>query len=241
MAFGLFSASALAQIISLGLPPVLTFAGKTSPSKLPGKSPKPIRLILDGTISNAEAPEERPLALSSLSLKFDRNGAIFTKGLATCRIPVLEDVDMVRACRKALIGHGEVEFEIKPPESPAFRTEGSMLIYNGAPQSGHPALVFRAYAHVPAATTFLTSAPIEEARGRFGTQTTIPIPKIVSGAGSLTGFRVEIGKSWIYKGRRVNLLSARCPRGRLAGYSEFEFVDGQLGKGEVGENCAMGR
>ncbi len=80
---------------------------------------------------------------------------------------------------------------------------------------------------MPAATTFITSGVIERGYGKFGTQTTIPIPKIVNGEGSLTGFQAKVGKTWTYRGRRVSLLSARCPRGSLFAHAELEFVTGR--------------
>lgn len=238
-ASGLLSASAGGlSIVPTSPSPRVSLIGETSPSKLPDKTPTPIRLNWQGTISSPESPEEPPPALKSLSLRFDKNGAIFTKGLPICPYlrPVI-DINVVRACRPAIIGHGVVELEIKLPEQPAFLTEGPLTIYNGKPKDGHPVLIYLAYAHIPAATTFFTYSVIESDHGKFGTKTTIPIPKIVSGNGSLTAFRATIGRTWMYRGKRVSLLSARCPKGVLAAQGEFGFVNGETASGEVTEHC----
>ncbi len=241
LATGLLNASAFGTtLVSLLLPPGASLAGRTSPLRLANTAPTPITLTLKGKTFNAEAPEKRPPPLKSISLQFDKNGAIFTRGLATCRPPWNPDVGWSPRCPEALVGHGEVEFEIQSPEEPTpLRTQSPLLIYNGAPHDGRPVLIYSVYSHVPAATTFITSGVIERAHGKFGTQTTIPIPKIVSGEGSLTAFQAKIGKTWTYRGRRVSLLSAHCPRGSLFAHAELEFVTGVSAAGEIEQACGQ--
>jgi hypothetical protein len=237
-AIGVPIASALGASILLPLWQV-RLSGKTSPLRISKRTPKPITLTLEGTISNSEAPEEPSPALKSLSLQFDRGGAIFTKGLATCRPPELSvpDIGWGARCPEALVGRGDADFEIDVPEEPSFRTEAPMEIFNGAPENGHPVLIYKVVAHVPATVTYITSAAIEKGHGRFGTQTKIPIPSIVRGEGSLIGFRAQIGKAWTYKGRKVSLLSARCPKGSLVANAEFDFVNGNTALGGLEQKC----
>ena len=80
----------------------------------------------------------------------------------------MAEFSIVRVCRDALIGHGEVEFQIALPESPTFRTESPMLIFNGPPMDGHPVLID--YVYATSCTTLLASAVIKRAHGNFGTK-----------------------------------------------------------------------
>jgi hypothetical protein len=85
------------------------------------------------------------------------------------------------------------------------------------------------------------SAEIEPRHGKFGTKTTIRIPKIVSGNGALTGFSARIGKTWAYRRRKVSLLSARCPKGSLDMKGAMELTDGSTATGELRAPCTPRR
>jgi hypothetical protein len=236
-AAGLLSASALG--VSLLIPPSFKLTGKTTPSKLPGTSPKPLTLTVEGKFVYPGGPEELH-ALKTLSLQFNRNGAIFTKGLATCTIGDLKRLIIETAvprCREAIVGHGKAEIEVRLPEQLSFRTEGSMQIYNGAPKARRPELIYSLYADAPAPTTFFASGVIGEARGRFGTKTTVEIPAIHGGEGLLTGFEATIGKTWLYQGKKVSLLSARCPKGKLLARDELKFIGGYRATGQIVRSC----
>ena len=134
-----------------------------------------------------------------------------------------------------------MELEIQFPEQPAFRGGGHLLIFNSVPQGHRPVLLYYLYAKVPAPTTFITSGVIEQGHGRYGTQTTIKIPTVTSGQGSVVGFRATIGKSWTYKGKRVSLLTASCPKGRLAAHADLDFISGFQESGEIAQPCAIRR
>src|SRR3954447_523742 len=100
---GFLSASAIGGI-SILLPPSAELRGKVNPSTLPRTTAKPITLSLEGRISELGSGA-RPPALETLSLQFDKNGAIFTKGLETCKWGPISELSIVQVCRKALVGH----------------------------------------------------------------------------------------------------------------------------------------
>ncbi|HVC07524.1 MAG TPA: hypothetical protein VND98_08075 [Solirubrobacterales bacterium] len=235
---GMFSASALGVSVRLAGPgPELE--GKITPAKLSKTAPKPVTLALEGTTSEPRATGEHPPVLKTISLQFDKSGAIFTKGLARCTIADLTRPDgPEHPCQKAIVGHGEAEIEVNFPEVPVFRTNGPMVIFNGAPRNGHPVLIYHLYADVPAPTTFLTSGVIDKNHGKFGTKTTIEIPTIVGGQGLLTSFEATISKTWTYKGKRVSLLTAKCPMGNLFAHDEFTFTNGTKASNEIAKSCS---
>ncbi len=214
--------------------------GGITPKKLSKKTPTPITLNIEGSIKNIKEPTERPPALSTLALEFDKHGAINTKGLPTCSVSKLQNTTTQAAesaCKPSLVGEGEVEAKIKFPEQSEFPAKGPLLIFNGTPQGGKPVLIFHVYADVPAPTTFVTSGVISKAHGKYGTSTLIQIPTIVGGQGSLTAFQAKIQKSWTYKGKKQNLLTATCPTGQLFAHGAFDFANGTKISGEIIKPC----
>ena len=76
-----------------------------------------------------------------------------------------------------------------------------MVIFNGPPKNGHPVFIFHVYAHVPAPTTFITTAEISKSSGLYGTSVYIKIPTIVAGQGSLSFAELSIHKKWAQQGQ----------------------------------------
>ena len=142
-----------------------------------------------------------------------------------------------KPARRALVGKGTVSAEIALPEQAPFPASGPLLIFNAPPEGKKPVLVIQVYAHVPAATTFVTKAVIGKAHGIYGTSTLVEIPKIVAGQGSLTSFSVSIHKTWSYKGKKQSLLYATCPSGHLYAHGAFTFVEGTSVAGNIVKPC----
>jgi hypothetical protein len=216
----------------------ITIEGGFSPTKLPKKTPAPISLTVKGSLKTEDG--SHPPALKTLDLLFDRNGHLNTKGLATCTPAKLQSTltaQAKKACGPALVGSGRVSAEIALPEQAPFTASGPLLIFNGAPKGGKQVLIFHVYAHVPAPTTFVTTATISKHGGKYGTEAEVSIPTIVGGQGSLTAFNATLKKSWTYKGHRESLLLASCPTGSLLAHGEFTFADGTRASGDVVRPC----
>jgi hypothetical protein len=217
---------------------VVTVDGAISPSKLPKKTQAPIALTIKGSVATADGSHVP--ALKTLALQFDKNGAIYTKGLATCTTAKLQSTltaQAKKACGSALVGTGRVSAEIAFPEQAPFDAAGPLLIFNGPPKGGNPSLIFHVYAHVPAPTTFVTTATISKTSGKYGTTALVAIPTIVGGQGSLTSFSAKINKTWTYKGEKKSLLIASCPSGTLYAHGDFAFADGTKISGNVVRPC----
>lgn len=229
--------SAAAETVEIGN---LSFTvdGRITPTKLPKKGEAPITLEVSGKIENKDG--SHPPALKTLQLEFDQHGRLNTKGLPTCTVGKLLNTltaQARRVCGKALIGSGSVSADIALPEQEPFGASGPLLIFNGAPKGGKQVMIFHVHAHVPAPTTFVTTAVISKTKGKYGTSALIQIPNIVSGQGSLTGFRASLSKTWTYKGKKQSLLLAGCPTGSLYARGEFTFADGTRGSGTVVRPC----
>jgi len=218
---------------------VLTVDGSFAPTKLPKKGEAPITLRVSGKIKTETGTH--PPALKTLLLEFDRAGRLNTKGLPTCTVGKLQSTltaQAKRICGDALVGTGSVSADIALPEQEPFGARGPLLIFNGAPKGGKQVLIFHVHANVPAPTTFVTTAVISKQGGKYGTAALVQIPTIVSGQGSLTGFRAKLGKTWTYKGQKQSLLLAGCPSGSLSARGELTFVNGLKGAGSVVRPCS---
>jgi hypothetical protein len=199
-----------------------TLGGGISPSALPKKEKAGVNLSLEGKLATIDKTHLPPL--KTVSLNFDKQGELFTKGLETCKTGQLESTLTAQAksvCRKAIVGTGKVSADIALPEQQPFPAHGPLVIFNGAPKGGKQVLILHVHAHVPAPTTFVVPVIISKKGGKYGTNAFIKVPTIVSGNGSVTDFKAKIGKKWTYKGKKVNLLNASCKTGTL-------FVEGEL-------------
>ncbi|HEY6551682.1 MAG TPA: hypothetical protein VIY71_10835, partial [Solirubrobacterales bacterium] len=228
---------------------IVTIEGQISPKALPKKTPAPISLSVSGSLKSADGTH--PPALKELFLQFDRHGQLNTTGLASCRPQRIQSTltqTAKRVCARALIGSGVAEAEIALPEQAPFRASGPLLIFNGPPKGKKQVLVFHVYAHVPAPTTFVTTAEIAHTKGKYGTTAKVKIPTIVAGQGSLTSFKAKIQKTFGYKGKRqkrpARLLPHRPPlrprglllrRRRETGGRRGEklYAKGMSGKGKL--------
>jgi len=230
-------ASAVADTVRLGNL-VITIDGQITPKALPKHEAAPIALGLSGSLKSSDG--SHPPALKTLDLEFDKNGHLNTKGLPTCTTGKLQSTLTTQAkaaCGDALVGEGKVSAEIAFPEQAPFNASGPLLIFNGAPKGGKQVLIFHVYAHVPAPTTFVTTALISKQGGKYGTRALVSIPTIVSGQGSLTSFEAKLKRTFTYKGEKQSLLTASCPTGTLYAHGTFGFADGTKASGDVVRGC----
>jgi hypothetical protein len=218
---------------------VVTVEGGFTPHKLPKADPASITLSARSTIATADGTHLP--ALDFLNLEFDKHTGVYTKGLPVCTTAQLENTftaQAKRACPDAIIGSGQAGAEIEFPEQAPFFAKAPLVIFNGPPKNGKPVFIFQVYAHVPAPTTFVTTAVIGKATGPYGTSVYIKVPTIVAGQGSLTFAKLEIKKDWMYKGKKEHLLLATCPTGRFFTRGDLKFADGTEMRGKVLRSCS---
>jgi hypothetical protein len=217
---------------------VVTVEGGFTPHRLHAKEPSPITLSARSTIRTADGTHLP--ALEELHLLFDRHTGVDAEGVPVCTIAKLANTVTAQAkqvCGDALVGTGQAGAEIEFPEQPPFFAKAPMLIFNGPPKNGHPVFIFHVYAHVPAPTTFITTADLGKASGLYGTKVDIKVPTIVSGQGSLSFAELSIHKTWREEGEKRTLLYGTCPSGHFYVRGELAFTGGFKMAGKVVRSC----
>ncbi len=233
----LLASSASGQTVRAGNL-IVTVEGGFTPHKLPKAKAAPITLSARSTIKTADGTHLP--ALKDLLLEFDKHTGVYTKGLPTCKIGELENTLTTQAksiCGDALVGTGQAGAEIAFPEQEPFFAKAPMLIFNGPPKGGHPVFIFHVYAHVPAPTTFITTAEIGRSTGLYGTTAAIKVPTIVAGQGSLSFAELSIHRTWTSKGQKKTLLYGTCPSGHFYVRGNLHFTDGFAMSGKVVRSC----
>jgi hypothetical protein len=218
---------------------IVTVEGGFTPHKLPKAKPASITLSARSTIRTAD--HTHLPALDFLRLEFDKHTGVNTKGLPVCTIQELENTitsQAKRICADSLIGTGQAGAEIAFPEQEPFFAKAPMEIFNGPPKHGQPVFIFHVYAHVPAPTTFITTAEISRSSGLYGTTVYIKVPTIVAGQGSLSFAELSIHKKWMEKGKQQTLLYGTCPSGHFYVRGSLTFKGGFKMAGKVVRSCS---
>jgi hypothetical protein len=234
----LFAAVAGGQTVRAGNL-IVTVEGGFTPHRLPMREPASITLSARSTIRTADGTHLP--ALDYLKLEFDRHTGVNIKGLPFCTIGRLRNTitkQAKKSCRKAIIGSGQAGAEIAFPEQEPFFARAPMVIFNGPPKHGHPVFIFHVHAHVPAPTTFITTAEIGRAKGLYGTSVYIKVPTIVHGQGSLSFAELSIHKKWRQGKRRQTLLYGTCPSGHFYVRGALTFKGGFKMAGKVVRSCS---
>jgi hypothetical protein len=230
--------SAYALRLQVGNLSVVTDGG-FSPTTLPKHELAPIKLHGFGRIKTLDGTP--PPILQTITLWFDKHGAVETRGLPVCTAGKLAATTTQTArklCPGAIVGTGFGEAVINFPEQPPIPASSPITIFNGPKKHGNPTVLAHAHLTVPAPTTFVVPIEIQKVHdGRYGFKTVAEIPKIAGGAGTPIYGRLTIGKTWQYKGKTLSYANASCPDGRLQAKGQFKFKDGTLLQGTLLKPC----
>lgn len=213
--------------------------GKFVPKALPKKKMAPIALTAEGKISTKDG--SHPPALKEVLVETDKNGAINVKGYPTCKSGKLQSTDTKaaeKACKPAEIGSGRTKVAIEFPDSKPVLVDSKLLVFNGGFRGGTTTLYIHAYITVPLPAAIVTTLKIKKVKkGRYGLLTKATIPRIAGGSGSVTSFNLTIKKQYRYKGKKVSVLTAKCPDGKLQARAEAIFDDGTRAKTDFVKPC----
>jgi hypothetical protein len=219
-------AGAAREVVHLG-DLFLADDGGITPSALPRHGSAPIDAHLEAEIGTTDGTH--PPALRHIDLDIDRTIAIDAAGLPTCKIGRLEATSTSaakRACADEVIGSGSATVEVAFPEQAPFSSTGPILLFNGGVRGKVTRVLLHAYVDVPAPTAIVVPVQVTRIKqGRFGLEIVATIPRIAGGAGSITAFRLDVGRRFTVDGRRRSLLTAGCPNGRYRTAGEAEFAD----------------
>jgi hypothetical protein len=217
----------------------LTIDGGFKPKQLPRKELAPISINFEADLETIDG--SHPPASDRVLADFDKNGTVYTRGLPTCSTRELENTltqDALRKCKDALVGRGHARAIIDFPDQAPFDAAAPLLAFNGKPKGRNPVIIFHAFAHVPAPTTFVVPAVISDAPGkRFGKRVKTRIPPIAGGAGSLIHVDLVVERSWKHRGKERDYLLARCATGRFIAKGYVTFVDGTRIDGTIVRPC----
>ena len=215
--------------------------GGFSPRALPKYHDAPITLQGGGRLSTVSG--DFPPILETLTIEYDRHGSVVTRGLPICRAGDLQSTDVAAArkrCPGAIVGKGRGTAVVVFPEQKPIWVSSPITIFNGPRQHGNPTVLAHAYTTVPAPTTFVVPVEIEKInRGIYGYRTSARIPKIAGGAGIPIAGHLKIGREWVYEGKRLSYLNARCETGRLQARGEFMFDDDTFLAGTLARSCEV--
>jgi hypothetical protein len=210
----------------------LTFNGGFSPTTLPKKTFAPIAFSASGEFKSLDGTHLP--ALKEFIVETDKNGAIDTEGYPTCGSGKIQSTDThhaMLACGPALIGKGKTTAEIKLLEQPPIDVHSDLLAFNGGVKGGVTTLFIHAYITVPTPAAIVTTVKIKKIHnGRYGLLAVASIPKIAGGSGSVKSFSLTIDKKFIRKGKKVSVLTARCPDGKLQARGEALFYNYETGE-----------
>ncbi len=230
MAFTLFvAATALAkpEVVRVGNL-FLRDNGGISPSKLPRHEQAPVSANLNGQIGTADG--SHPPAIEAVIADFDKTIQVNAKGLPVCKgsqLVARSTADAKRACPDAIVGSGEGEVEVAFPEQTPFTARGPIVLFNGGVHDGATLMFIHTYVDVPAPTAVIATVKITRIhRGHFGLHTVSQIPAIAGGAGSVTEFKITIGRKFAYRGKKESYLTASCPTGHYFAEGKVLFAGG---------------
>lgn len=230
--------TALALRLQLG-PLVVTTDGGFTPTTLPKHKFAPIRLHGYGKISTDDG--SIPPALDTLTIWFDKHGAVETRGLAVCtrgKLLATTTTQAKKACPDAIVGEGIGKATVYFPESRPIPASSPITIFNGPKKHGNPTVLAHAYLSVPAPTTYIVPVEIQKVNnGRYGFKTVAKIPKIAGGSGVPKYGSLRIGREWKYKGKTLSYANASCPDGHLQAKVDVHFIDGTSMHGELLKTC----
>ncbi|HEV7562309.1 MAG TPA: hypothetical protein VGO24_02295 [Solirubrobacterales bacterium] len=202
--------------------------GGFKPTTLSKTKLTPIAFNAEGSIRTLDGTH--PPALKEVLIEADKNTAVAVKGYPACESSKIQSTDTkhaLAACEAALIGTGVTTIGIAFPDSKEVLAHSKLLIFNGGESGGVITYYIHAYITVPVPAAVVTTVKIKKIHhGRYGLLATALIPKIAGGSGSVLSFSLKIDKKFTYKGKKVSVLSAKCPDGKLRAHAVGVFADG---------------
>jgi hypothetical protein len=213
--------------------------GGFTPTTLPKHGLAPIKLHGYGKISTADGGP--PPVLKTITIWFDKHGAVETRGLPVCTEAKLAATTTSQArklCPGAIVGTGFGKAVVNFPEQGPIPAGSPITIFNGPRKHGNPTVLAHAHLTVPGPTTFVVPIEIQRVHdGRYGFKVVAEIPRIAGGYGTPIYGRLKIGREWKYKGKTLSYANAGCADGRLQAKGEFAFKDGTLLRGNFLKPC----
>jgi len=190
----------------------VSFDGKLTPHALPRHGAAPVGIEVDAKIAAAGSGSAPP-QLRKIAIAINRNGRLTTQGLPICRINDIQPsttANALAACRRSLVGEGHFSANVQLPEQSPFPSAGKVLAFNGRLR-GRPAIFAHIYGTEPAPTSTVLPFLIKGAHGTYGTVLEASLPQATGNWGYVTGLKMNLRRSFRYRGKGRSYLSAGCP------------------------------
>ncbi len=236
---GLVGAAAAAAITLRVGNLIISGDGGFTPTTLPKHENAPIKLYGHAKFKTTDGT--RPSPLRTLTLEFDKHGAVETRGLEKCSMAKLVATTTKTArklCPGAIVGTGYGTALVELPEQKGIEASSPLTLFNGPVKHGNPTVLGHAHIDYPGPTTYVILIEIQRVHhGRYGFKTVADFPRIVNGYGSPLSGHLTIGREWMYKGQRLSYANAHCADGRLQAKAEFSFENGDFVQGTIFKPC----
>lgn len=234
----------VAQAIELRVGKIIIVAdGGFTPTTLPKRENAPIKL--HGFAKFRTTDGSRPSPLRTLTIEFDKHGAVETRGLQKCTMQKLIATTTPRArkqCPDAIVGKGFGTAVVELPEQRPIEASSALTLFNGPVKHGNPTVLGHAHLDYPAPTTYVILIEIEKInKGRYGFRTVADFPRIANDYGSPVYGRLKIGREWTHKGKKLSYVNAHCADGRLQAKGSVTFKDGSFAQGTFFRPCKVRR
>ena len=221
----------------------VAFSGSLTPAKLPRVGSRPISVGVKGAVQQLEGPP--PPALREFTISLNRHARLSLRGLPVCPLRLLRGASTSQAlarCRGALVGSGTFTAHIDLPEQAPFPSAGKLLVFN-ARYRGHTALLGHVFGLEPVPTALDMYFRLhQEQKGPFGLTVTATMPDVGEEWGYVTGFEVNLGRQYLFHGRKQSVLSAGCPAPPGVGSVPFKLARGvfSLADGSIRSRVLLG-
>jgi hypothetical protein len=189
----------------------VSFDGKLSPHALPRHGTAPVGILVDAKIGASGGQD--PPQLRRISIAINRNGRFNPAGLPICRLARIQPsttAGALAACGDSLVGEGQFSANVKLPQQSPFPSAGKVLAFNGR-LHGKPAILAHIYGTQPAPTSTVLPFVLGSGHGTFGTTLEASLPQATGSWGYVTGLRMNLRRSFRYRGKSRSYLSAGCP------------------------------
>lgn len=215
---------------------IVSLDGGLAPLKLPRDRPAPVSIHLSGGLQTADR-SVLP-RVTKIEIGLPGQGVLTTRGLPVCPQRLVRHTlpaQALAACRRALVGHGNLRAEVLLPNQPSFQVHASLLAFNGS-VDGRRAVLLHAYSENPPTAVVLTFR-IRLRSGRLGTTLVADLPPSLGPWPHFAHFAMTFGRRYAYRGKRYSYIAASCPisNANTAGFFSFARASYTLAGGrEVG-------
>jgi hypothetical protein len=123
--------------------------GSLTPRALPRSGAAPVSVSVGGRVATTDG--SNPPQLRTISIAINRKGRFDSTGLPVCEIRQIQpstNAEVLRACRRSLIGTGSFSANVVLPQQSPFPSQGKVLAFNGE-EGGRPVILAHVFGTEP--------------------------------------------------------------------------------------------